>query len=315
MTDGPVDGQAAQRQWPRGLLRMVVLYGLVPYLAVTLLMAAFQRKLMYQPTVARNLSVKATGLNGDRIRDVQLRTPDGALLKGWLLKGDAPAAQATPGDDAADQPVPNSVASRRPPLVIYFPGNAGHRWMRVEDLYEIAERGFDVLIFDYRGYGDSTSSPSESRLTADARLVWDFACDELHYSPDRIVIFGESLGGAVALSLWSTTDTGSPQPAAVMLNATFASMTETVAWHYPWFPFRYLLLDHWPSLRRIGRVSSPIVIFHGTADMIVPVEHGRELARAAAAARIIEIPHGGHNGLPQHELRIELDRLRSTLAK
>ena len=195
------------------------------------------------------------------------------------------------------------------PLVIYFPGNAGNRHERIDDLREVAATGFDVLILDYRGFGDSTGSPSEWALTSDARQVWDFACEDLHYLPSQIVVFGESLGGAVALSLWSAESTESPQPAAVILNSTFTTMPDVVAWHYPLFPFRYLLMDRWRSVDRIPRVDPPIVVFHGTADDMVPVSQGRKLASQSPHARFIEIANGTHNNIPMRQLRDELKRI------
>ena len=295
---------ALPQRWYWRPLRMVVLYVVVPYVAVILIMATFQRRLMYQPTVARNPQTFATARDRERIQNVQLQTADGSVLNGWLLN-----ALAEP----AHEPAHLSVNFRVMPLVIYFPGNAGNRFRRVQDLFEFAACGFDVLIFDYRGYGDSTGSPSEPALTSDARLVWNFACQQLGYAPERIVIFGESLGGAVALSLWSKENSSPPQPAALILNATFTSMADTVAWHYPWFPFRYLLLDPWLSVQRISSVSSPIIVFHGSADQIVPVEHGRKLAGEATDARLIEIPGGEHNGIPMNRLRIELQEVKTLL--
>ena len=279
----------------RRLLRAFVLYVVVPYLAVLLLFTVFQRKLLYRPTVTDDLRVATLAFDPESIRDVQLETPDGETLRGWLLAASGPQATA----DA--------------PLVVYFPGNSLNRQDRVHDLRELARPGFDVLIFDYRGYGDSTGSPSETTLSADARLVWQFAVEKLGQEEGRIVVFGESLGGAVALSLWAEDNATPPEPAAVILNSTFASMPRLVGEHYPWFPFRYLLFDRWMSVEQIGKVSAPITIFHGTADEMIPAAHGQALAQAASHARFVEIEGGSHNGVPTHELRNELDRIRETM--
>ncbi len=305
---------ADRPRWPQRLLRLVILYAVVPSVSVILIMALFQRRLMYQPSVARSLQVAIAGLDPQRVLDVQIAAPEGAILRGWLLKASQPEglASAPSGRKSTSEslvPLPARQDVRHPPLVLYFPGNAGNRFERRRDLEEIASCGCDVLIFDYRGYGDSSGAPSETRLSADARLVWSFAQESLGYPPEQIIIFGESLGGAVALSLWSEESRTAPQPAALILNATFASMSQVVAWHYPWFPFRLVLLDRWPSIQRIGRVSVPLTVFHGTADEIVPVEQARELARAAAGARLIEIVGGQHNGIPMHQLRQELLRV------
>lgn len=248
---------------------------------------------MYQPTVAGNLHIADVDPNGESGIDVALKTDDGNTLRGWLL-------YASNGDV-------NRVA--RAPLALYFPGNSLNRHARIDDLREVASQGFDVLIVDYRGFGDSTGVPTESGLSADARSVWNYARNELRYDESRIVVFGESLGGAVALSLWSRDNPAPPRPAAVILNSTFASMPQTVAWHYPLFPFQFLLLDRWPSIERIGRVTAPVIVFHGSDDRMVPVSHGRALSQASSRARFLEIPGATHNEIPIVRLRTELDAI------
>jgi uncharacterized protein len=288
--------QTAPRSWRKHFGRIVIVYGCIPYLSVTVLFTVFQRRLMYHPTVAESLSVAHVGLVADFARDVQILTEDGHTLHGWLIRH-RPAGDAT----------------SEAPLVIYFPGNAGNRQDRIADLREVAASGFDVLVFDYRGFGDSTGSPSEWALTSDAQRAWQYACGELQYAPDRIVVFGESLGGAVALSLWATESPESPQPASVILNSTFTTMPDVVAWQYPVFPFRYLLLDHWPSVRHIPHVPSPVIVFHGTEDEIVPVNQGRTLASLSPQARFIDIPGATHNEIPMTQLRQELVHVLATI--
>lgn len=288
----PDSPKKPRRSW-KWLIRFGVLYILVPYVAVTILFTVMQRHLMYRPTVAKSLRLADVNLNANFGKDVELKTTDGNTLRGWLLK-----ECETSEEDGEGW------------LVIYFPGNSLNRYERLTDLREVAAIGFDVLIFDYRGFGDSTGSPNESDLSADALLIWQYAVNELGYKEGQIVIFGESLGGAVALSMWSETNPHLPKPAALILNSTFASMPQTVAWHYPLFPFRLLLLDRWPSIERIGNVQSPIIVFHGTDDEMVPVAHGRALANASNRARFIEIPRAIHNEVPMVQLRNELRSIR-----
>jgi len=269
----------------------------IPYLTVTLLFASFQRRLTYRPTAAANLSVSALELDPQRYRDVEITTPDNATLRGWLINTERPPAN-----------------DRSVPLVIYFPGNAENRHHRIFDLREITTAGFDLLIFDYRSYGDSTGSPSESALTADARLIWNYATEVLGTPADRIVLFGESLGGAVVLSLWTENIETPPHPAAIILSSTFASMSKTVGWHYPYFPFRYLLLDRWPSIDRISRVQTPITIFHGTSDDIVPFAQAEQLAAAGpSSTNLIKISGGTHNDIPKDQLRTTLEHIATAI--
>lgn len=289
----PSPSKKPRRFWQR-VRRSIFLYVIVPYVAVVIIFAVFQRRLMYRPTVADGLRIAAVNPDPAFGKDVELRTSDGNTLRGWLLYGTNRHGHA--------------------PLVLYFPGNSLNRQERINDLREVAARGFDVLIFDYRGFGDSTGSPTESNLSADALLAWNYARGELGYDESRIVVFGESLGGAVALSLWSDKNPKPPHPAAVILNSTFASMPQTVAWHYPWFPFQLLLLDRWPSIERIARVDMPVIVFHGAEDSIVPVAHGRALAQALPGARFIEIPGDTHNEIPMMNLCQELDAIIADLA-
>ena len=187
----------------RRIRRAVLLYCLVPYLAITVVFAVFRRRLMYHPTATENLSI--AGSKSVEGVDVQLTTSTNHKIHGWLIHNSQVLA-----DDEHSQ------------LVVYFSGNSLNRRARIDDLREFASRGYDVLIFDYRGFGDSSGAPSETALTNDARLVWRYAIDELGYEETETVIFGESLGGAVSLSLWDEDNPSPPQPAALILNSTFA---------------------------------------------------------------------------------------------
>ncbi|MFN0055174.1 MAG: alpha/beta hydrolase [Planctomycetales bacterium] len=290
----PANNTPPPRRWPRRILRFLMIYVCVPCVSVLLILVLAQRRLIYHPSATAPLSVKDAGLGDGLAEDVQLETADGETLHGWMIHPHPPT-----GDPA------------NRPLVIYFPGNAGHRLERLADLREVASAGFDVLVFDYRGYADSTGSPSQASLERDARQVWDYACTLR--APGRIVIFGESLGGAVALSLWSDEHRALPTPAAVILNSTFTGMADVVRWHYPWLPLHFFLLDPWPSAERIPRVECPVTIFHGTDDDLVPVSHGRTLARLARQSHFVEIPHGTHNNIPMGQLRAALLAIRAEI--
>ncbi len=281
----------------RKLLRAIWLFALVPYVVITLIFVIFQRSMMYRPTVSSDLSVLTCGIKSEGATDIHITATDGTVLRGWLLRS-----------GISDLP------ALAPPLVVYFPGNAANRFQRLADLQEFTAVGFDVLIVDYRGYGDSEGSPSQAVLESDAKQVWEFARQKLGYTAARTVIFGESLGGAVALSLWSDAAVQPEHPAAVVLNSTFHSMPEVVAFHYPLFPFRYLLLDRWMSFQHITRITCPVMVFHGTNDELIPFEQGQRLARRATSVRFIEVPGGTHNSIPMGLISRELSQIRESLA-
>lgn len=330
----PIPGTSPQPRKPkptlrRRVLRAVLIYAVTPYLVITLLAVVFQRQLMYHPDQVDSLSVATVGLNADTSEDVAIQTSDGEILKGWLLRyrqATQNTATTTSGIESqpsghepgqTDATAPETTPLEKPKdesanrvLVIYFPGNAQNRFQRLADLKEIQSCGTDVLIFDYRGFGDSTGSPAESDMEADARAVWKFAHDELGFGDDQIILFGESLGGAVTLSLWSGDLSPAPKPRAVILNSTFASMPRMAAVTYPWFPFRWMVVDRWPSFERIASVTCPIVQFHGDSDELVPLSEAEFLQSCSKTETRLEVIKGGsHNGLPSLPLRSTLKRL------
>ena len=166
--------------WKRRLVRSVLLYVVVPYLAIVVIVVAFQRRMIYQPTKTDRLPAQEVTSSDVKVEDVELHAANELTLHGWRFHAEATT------DDAPKF------------LVIYFPGNAGCRRDRLADCRDFTRLGCDVVLFDYRGYGDNDGSPSEVLLAADARRAWLFATHDLHFPPERIVLFGESLGGAVA---------------------------------------------------------------------------------------------------------------------
>lgn len=310
--DSPRAKERQDRSGIRRIVRSLFLYAVVPYMTLTILFTLFQRRLIYHLTPSPPLLVANAGFPGDAARDVTLTTDDGLTLHGWLLKADT--ARRHTQSDVAKSTEPST------PLVFYFPGNAMHRGGRVNDLRDFTALGCDVLIFDYRGYGENPGSPSETAMASDARAIWRLAVDELHVDPSRILLFGESMGGAVAVRLAQELCNEQTPPAGLITNATFASMPRLAACHYPLFPFRWLVWDRWTSVDRMPHVTCPVLMFHGTADQIVPIEEGRELFTAAPQCStegcektFVEIHGAGHNDIPVNRLRDHVFQLLSVL--
>ncbi len=161
------------------------------------------------------------------ISDVAIDARPGLTLHGWRFH--PPGALPTPG--ALPEGEPRL-------LVLYFPGNGGCRRDRISDCRDFTQLGCEVLLFDYRGYGENGGSPSEANIAADARRVWAYATQELQFPPARILVFGESLGGAVATRLVAELSRGGESPAALLLNSTFSSLADVVRWHYPAIPLQ-----------------------------------------------------------------------------
>jgi fermentation-respiration switch protein FrsA (DUF1100 family) len=276
----------------RGKTVWVIRRILLWYVILVVMIATFQRYLIYQPTRVVAINPETSGLAASRVESVTVRTNDGLDLRGWLVR-------ALPSTTFSQ-----SNGSSHHPVIIYFPGNAGHRGYRAMDLDLLSRVGADVYLFDYRGYGDSPGSPTEESLAADARAIWNDLTQKQGVSPNRIVILGESLGGGVATRLASELCAEGIEPAGLVLRCTFSSLTDVARYHYPWLPVRWLLIDRFPSVDRIPNVTCPILKVHGTADDVVPLRYGKLLFDAAPpqSARgipktFVQIQGAGHNDI------------------
>ncbi len=251
------------------MLWSLIQIGLLVYLGLLALIYFKQDALVFQPAMDRGFHATPASI-GLSFDPVTLTTPDNETLDGWHVP-------ATPGP-------------RTHGLVIVFHGNAGNISHRLDYLRMFHDLGFASLIIDYRGYGRSSGRPSEESSYVDADTAWRHATYALGYPAARIVIFGESLGGAVATQL-----AVARQPAALVLASTFTSVPDLGAEIYPWLPIRLLARIHFDSRDRLPHVNSPVLVIHSRQDNIIPFAHGERLfAAAQAPKRFIEI-EGGHN--------------------
>jgi fermentation-respiration switch protein FrsA (DUF1100 family) len=286
---------SSQPAWRRWLRRFLVFLA-IPYLAIAALLAYFQRSLIYVPTSAPSLPPSLAILPGVTVEGVVARTEDGLALHGWWLTANSESTR--PGDAT------NRENTGQTPLVLYFCGNAGHRAYRLGEFDLLTTKGADVLCCDYRGYGDNPGSPSEEGLAADARAVWKFAAEMRGIPHERIVLFGESLGGAVAVRLADELCMAGTPPGALIVRSTFSSLEDVAADHFPWLPVRWLLSEQFPSETRIARVNCPILLIHGMRDTIVPHQLGQKLFTAAPersagglAKQRVDLPLADHNDI------------------
>jgi fermentation-respiration switch protein FrsA (DUF1100 family) len=252
------------------------------------------RKMTYFPDVADDLSPARLQLPTDRIHAIQLKTGDGLTLNGWhfLAEGRSPVDGAATGTE----PPPER------PVALFFSGNGGNRAYRVPEAGVLTRAGTDVLLFDYRGYGDNPGSPSEQALADDARAVWRYATQNCHIASGRIVLYGESLGGAVATRLAAEMCAAGTPPAGLVLRSTFSTLADVAQHHYPLLPIKMLLQERYDSVERIAQVTCPILMLHGKRDTIVPYAQGRRLFMAAPERAadgtpklFVELPHADHN--------------------
>ncbi|HUG93671.1 MAG TPA: alpha/beta hydrolase [Planctomycetaceae bacterium] len=270
--DGAPPGPRPAGRWRR-VVRGVAVRVVFWYAVVVIVLGFFQRSLMYFPSRAERIDPAEAGLAAGRVHDVSFVTADGLTLAGWHVVAEG-------GSCATLEECDRTLRDGRL-VVLHFHGNGGDRRIRVDDALIFGGSGADTILIDYRGYGENPGSPSEAGLADDARAAWNYATDVRGVRPDRIVLYGESLGGAVAVRLAAELcDAGTP-PAGVAVLSTFSSMTDAAAHHYPWLPVRLVLLDRYPAIRHIGRVTCPLLFVHAGNDRIVPIELGRRLFAAA----------------------------------
>ena len=224
---------------------------------------SFENSLLYFPVRALASSPEAHGLRADAL---SVPTEDGETLAGWWIRG----------------------AGRR--ALLFFHGNAGNAADRLDRARILNGRfGLDVFLVDYRGYGGSTGSPSEEGLGRDARAIYRTA-RERGFAADGIVLFGESLGSAVAARLASELPAG-----AVILETPFLSIRAMAKEHYPWVPV-FLIRSRFDNARRVASIAAPKLFLVAERDEIVPPEHGRRLyALASAPKTLYLIPGARHN--------------------
>lgn len=273
------------------------------------MLAWFQRSLIYQPTKTKPLAANEAGLS-QTVVDVTVKTHDDLTLHGWLAVA-GPRKSSLPVD-------PKSLLSH--PLVIVFPGNAGHRGYRAHLLETLGELGADALIFDYRGYAENPGKPSEANFIRDARTIWDHATQELGVPARRTILYGESLGGGVAARLAGDLCREGIEPGGLVVQSSFNSLVDAGRYHFPMLPVSLILIDRFESDRHIARVTCPILQLHGSRDQIVPLRLGQKLFEAAPAKssgglakRQVILPNADHNDVYGVDRPLIVDALKKFL--
>jgi pimeloyl-ACP methyl ester carboxylesterase len=228
---------------------------------------ALLNSLLYLPSRVIVRTPEDAGLDS---RELSLETDDGARLHGWWIR----ARSESLGH------------------LLLCHGNAGNVGDRVLHAALLTAAGFDVLLFDYRGYGHSSGRPDEEGTYRDARAALACLLEQPGIDSARVFYLGESLGGAVAVNLALERP-----PAGLVLLSTFTGVRELGHVHYPLLPAS-LIPDAYPTVRRIPRLRAPLLVLHGDRDDIVPLAQARAVFAAAPEPKLIHIFTGaGHNDL------------------
>lgn len=180
------------------------------------------------------------------------------------------------------------------PVIILFHGNAGNIGGRAKRARLYLDAGFGVLLAGYRYNAGAGGDPSEDALISDGRAAFAFVLSQ-GVAPERIVLYGESLGSGVAVAIASENAVG-----ALVLEAPFSSLADVAQYHYWYVPARWLVRDEFDSLTRIERIRSPLLLIHGEADTLVPSIFARKLFVAASEPKEGHfLPKGTHGNLYQ----------------
>lgn len=246
----------------------LILLVLVAYLGLLLLLRLNESRLIYFPGPGRALLPPPTELDLP-VRRVTFPTEDGLQLASWVI----PAGASSSGY-----------------WLLICHGNAGNlsEFGRPAHYAGLRQLGLNLLAFDYRGYGESEGAPTEVGLYRDAKAAYRYLREQ-GIPPDRIIVFGHSLGSAVAVDLVSQA------PAAgLIVEGAPTSVIERGQELYPFVPVRWLAVSRFPSIEKIPRVTIPKLFLHATGDEVIPVRHGRRLFEAAPPPKTFVELQGGH---------------------
>lgn len=184
--------------------------------------------------------------------EVMFRSSDGLAIHGWFMPGGAPNR-----------------------TLIYYHGNAGNMGDRLPKLRKLHGIGMNLFIFDYRGYGGSEGAPDLHGVVDDSLAAYRYVLSREDIDPNHIVLYGESLGGAMAIQVATQ-----EKLSGLILESTFTSLLDMKRSAYPFFPDR-IVPNEYRSLDLIRQVHEPILIMHGTQDRTIPFRMGEELFKAA----------------------------------
>jgi fermentation-respiration switch protein FrsA (DUF1100 family) len=201
-------------------------------------------------------------------QDVYFKASDGVRLHGWFFP-----------------------LQKKAPVILFFHGNAGNISHRLDNVRHLVQHGFQVFIFDYRGYGKSSGRPSEKGIYKDGLAGYDHLTKELGIGSDHIILFGRSLGAAVAIET-----AGKRAARSIIIESAFTSTKHMARAMILFLVLSPFLPPHYNNLAKIPRLEIPKLIIHGDADEIVPFAMGKELFRVSREPKFFyPIRGAGHN--------------------
>lgn len=243
----------------------ILLLALLALAALSLWLRLNEQRLVYFPERAIAATPPQLGM---KYEEAWLTAEDGVRLNGWFLPCDRPSGLT----------------------VLLLHGNAGNISHRFEKYAIFHQLGWDVFAPDYRGYGNSAGEPDEAGLYLDARAAYRYLVERRGVDPHKLVIYGESLGVAVAVDLLREVAAG-----GLVLEEGFTSAPDVGQEMYPFLPMRWLMRSQYRTLEKIGRIRAPLLMFHSRDDEFFSAQHAQKLLAAAPAPKELVWLRGGHN--------------------
>jgi len=234
-------------------------------LSMSIYLYFYQKHMVFYPM--KDLAVTPADMNIE-YEDAYIQTDDAVTIHAWYVPADSPGGRA----------------------VLFCHGNAGNISHRLETIDFLHHLNLNVLIFDYRGYGMSTGEPSEEGVYSDARACYEWLKNEKGFKADDVIVFGRSLGGAVAIDLVSKLPCR-----ALVVESSFTSAADMARKIFPFLPTGLILRYKFDSLRKIELVRCPVLITHSPDDDLIPYSMGERLfERACQPKQFLKIS-GYHN--------------------
>lgn len=230
----------------------VLLGVLAAYIGYMLQLCFTQNSYVYHPVHTIDLTPDNAGM---AYETVEFEAADGVRLSGWFIPAESKARAS----------------------ILFCHGNANNMSGCIDHIKTFHKLAIDVLVFDYRGYGNSAGKPCEAGTYMDSDAAWDYLSGQKGVPPGKILVFGYSLGGAIAARLAAL-----KKPGALVLLSSFTSMPELAGALYPYLPIKWLCRFKYDTIAYLQKTTCPVLVAHSVNDDVVPYVFGRKLFTAVS---------------------------------